>query len=152
MEVMSDSRKKYRRAGVFFVCIIAISLFFVFKDSKKDKILRLVNNNLNFLNQCVENKDYDKIYKIKEVKRIRRYYVSDDEIYIDFYCYGFGIVPSSVYYGFYYVSDDEPMGFQGVSVKLEPYGDGWKWKEVNGDNAYYTEKIKDHWYYYEASF
>lgn len=117
----SNNNKKYR---VFFVCIIAISLFFVFKGSKKDKIVRLVNNNINFLNQCVENKDYDKICKIREVKRIRRYYVSDDE----------------------------PMGFQGVSVKLEPYGDGWKWKEVNGDNAYYTEKIKDHWYYYEASF
>lgn len=137
---------------IIFICIFAISLFFIFNHSNKDKILRLVNNNLDFLNECVENKTYDKIYEIKKIKSITPYYLSANELYIDFYCYGLGLVPSSTYYGFYYVSNDEPLGFLATPVKLESDGDGWKWRESNGQNWYYTEKISDHWYYYEAGF
>jgi hypothetical protein len=143
--------KRYKRIGIVFICIIAISLFFI-NNSSKNKIVRLVNNNRDFLNECIENKDYDKIYKIKGIKNIQTYSLSNNALYIDFYCFGVGLVPSSTYYGFYYVSDDKPLGFQASSVKLEPGGDGWKWREANGDNCYYTEKILDHWYYYKAGF
>lgn len=112
----------------------------------------MVNINQKFLNQCVENKAYDKIYKIRGIKRIQKYPLDNDGLYIDFYCYGFGLVPSSIYYGFYYVSNDKPSGFQATNVKLEPDGKGWKWKETNGDNWYYTEKISDNWYFYKAGF
>jgi len=104
------------------------------------------------LNECIENKTYDKIYKIRGIKQITPYSLSENKLYMDFFCNGFGIVPSSIYYGFYYVSNDEPTGFQAVPVKFEPDGDGWKWRELNGDNWNYTEKIADHWYYYEAGF
>lgn len=149
----NKNRKKYKWIGIILICIIVISLFFIFKNSNEDKIVKLVNNNIDFLNKCVENEAYNKIYELKEINKITPYYLSDNELYIDFYCYGFGIVPSSIYYGFYYVSDDKPLGFQAVSVKLESDGEGgWKWRESNSDNRYYTKKIADHWYYYEAGF
>jgi len=115
-------------------------------------IVIMVNNNRDFLNECVQKKDYDKTNEIRRIKKITPYYLSGNELYIDLYCYGSGLVPSSTYYGFYYTSNDEPVGFQAAPVKLEVDGDGWKWIESNGDNRYYTEKIADHWYYYEAGF
>lgn len=150
---MSNVRsKRYKRVRLFLIFIITILLFFTFKISNEYKIVKLVNNNLDFLNECIEHKTYDKIYEIKSVKSIKPYSLGGNELYIDFYCYGFGIVPSSIYYGFYYVSDDKPLGFQATHVKLESDGDGWKWKEPDGDNWYYTKRIADHWYYYEAGF
>lgn len=146
--------QKNKRPRVVIICIIAITilLIFIIKDTKKDKIIRLVNKNQEFLNECIENKTYDKIYKINAIKSIAPYSIMDNELYIDFYCYGFGIAPSSTYYGFYYSSNDEPIGFQAAQIELEPDGKGWVWQQPNGDNRYYTEKISDNWYYYEAGF
>lgn len=144
--------KRYKKARLFFVFIITISVIFTLKSTNEDKIFKLVNNNLSFLNECIENKTYDKIYQIKTIKEITPYSLGGKGLYIDFYCYGLGIVPSSIYYGFYYVSNDKPLGFQAVTVNLESDGDGWKWKEPNGDNWYYTKRIADNWYYYEAGF
>lgn len=135
-----------------FICIIAISLILIFSTSHKDRITKLVNKNQAFLNECIENKDYDKIYDMKGIKSITPYSLSDDELYIDFYCYGFGIVSSSIYYGFYYSSNDEPVAYQATQMQLEPDGDGWKWQQLNGDNHYYTEKIANNWYYYKVGF
>lgn len=149
---IKSNTKKHKEIIIILICIVAISLFFIFKISKEDKIVKLVDDNQEFLNKCVENNMYNKIYEIEEVKDITPYYLKDGEIYIDFYCYGFGIVPSSIYYGFYYVSKDQPLGFQAAPIKLEADGKGWKWEEDNGDNWYYTMKIVDHWYYYKAAF
>lgn len=136
--------------------VISLSVIFVIYILSKiftyeNRIESLVTKNISFLNQCIEYKVYDKIYKIKAVKQITPY-ASNNELVIDFYCYGFGIVPSSIYYGFYYTSKDEPKGFQNVDVKFIPYKNGWKWEEERGDNWQYTRKIADHWYYYEAGF
>jgi len=144
--------KKYKMVKIGLICIVAISMFFIFNNSNKDKIVKLVNNNREFMNECVEDKDYEKIHEIRGIKKITPYYLSGNELYIDLYCYGSGLVPSSTYHGFYYSSNDEPIGFQAAPVKLESDGYGWKWIESNGDNRYYTEKIADHWYYYEAAF
>jgi hypothetical protein len=116
--------EKNKRARIVFICAAAIALFFAFNNSNKDKIVRLVNNHLELLNKYVENKAYDKIYEIKGIKRITPYFLSDNEVYIDYYCYGFGLAPGSTYYGFYYVSNDKPSGFQGTSIKLELDGNG----------------------------
>ena len=79
------------------------------------------------MNECVENKAYDKIYEINKIKSITPYYLSANELYIDFYCYGLGLVPSSTYYGFYYVSNDEPLGFQSTPPEI---GIRWRWVEM----------------------
>ena len=65
---------------------------------------------------------------------------------------GFGLVPSSSYWGFYYSPGDEPMGFDGAEVEFTESGKGWLWQEEKGDNRNYTEKITDNWYYFKAEF
>jgi hypothetical protein len=149
---MNNNRKGQKGFRIVLICILVTSLFFILNNSNQDKIIRLVKNNIEFLNESINKVDYDQIYKIKGVKMITPYDLEDNVLYIDFYCYGFGIVPSSTYSGFYYVSTDKPIGFQGVPIKLESDGYGWKWREPDGDNWYYTEKVEDHWYYYKAGF
>lgn len=69
---------------------------------------------------------------------------------VEFWCWSWGLVPSSTYKGFYYSENDEPIPFQGVAQKLVMDGDGWVWQEPGSDNHGYTEKIMDDWYYFEA--
>lgn len=57
-----------------------------------------------------------------------------------------------IYVGCYYSPDDVPMAFQNVSIPLVSDGEGvWTW-QGRGDNQGMTRKIRDHWYYFEASF
>ncbi len=151
-----ENPKKYKWVKIFFIVIIAILILFAYRNlnwyKNKHEIKNLVSNNMDFLNECIENENYDKIYEIKEIENIRKWPLDDNEIYIDFYHHGYGMASNSTYIGFYYVSEDKPTGFQGYSYKLKPKGKGLEWKEPNGDNWYYTEKLADHWYYYEAGF
>lgn len=138
------------------ILIILISSLRAYRNydiykNKKD-IIKLVQNNLEFLNEYVQNKNYHKIYDLEEVKDIRKWPLDKDEVFIDFLHNGYGIASNTTYIGFYYVSQDKPTGYQGYPDKLIQKGKGWEWKEINGDNWYYTEKIVDHWYYYEAGF
>ena len=69
-----------------------------------------------------------------------------------FYMGGFGLVPSSVYYGFYYSPEDIPVGTgEGQLVKAEGDNAGWSWQGY-GDNGGEIRKIKPHWYYYKCWF
>ncbi len=149
--MMDKIKKSYKWIAIALTLILVIYIVFgVF--SYENRINRLVTFNLSFLNQCIKNNAYNEIYRFKAVKSITPYDSKSNELFIDFYCYGLGLVPSSIYYGFYYTSKNEPKGFQNVYVKFEPDGDGWRWKEPSGDNWQYTKKITDHWYYYEAGF
>ena len=63
-----------------------------------------------------------------------------------------GLVSASSYYGCYYSWDDVPLAFQNGNEKLVQHGHAyWKW-QGKGDNRGATQKILDHWYYFEASF
>ena len=81
--------------------------------------------------------------------------VYESEAYIEFYCGGSGIAPSGTYVGFYYTPDGK-MAVIGESPsfvqKLIPCGDGFEWREMNGDNRYYTEQIGGNFWYYEETF
>ena len=79
-------------------------------------------------------------------------YLKGEHRMIEFMLGGRGLVPSSTYYGCYYSPDDVPLAFQDMDVKLTQDGhDYWVWTE-QGDNHGATAKIRDKWYYYEASF
>lgn len=145
-----------KRAGCLLtiVLLILVSLITIswIRHKNETKIRNLVNNNVKFLNESILLKSYDRIYEIKEIKKITKYSLGEDKVYIDFFYNGVGIVPSGIYYGFYYTSDDKPRGFQNGSEKLEKNKDGWEWRQPNGDNYYITKRITYNWYYYEAGF
>lgn len=148
--------KKGHLKRILIVVLLIIAVIFlnsrIRSYSRKNKIFKMVTDNIELLNESVSSGEYDEAYKIKGIEDISTYRTSTGRLYIDYYCYGFGIVPSSIYYGFCYVAEDKPIGFQGTDVKLTKSGSGWAWQEPSGDNYCYTEKITDHWYYYEAGF
>lgn len=85
------------------------------------------------------------------------YEISRHEEGISFYCGGTGFGSATSYYGFYYSFDGTPKDYWcgtefGSPGLLKPDGEGFSIKNSNDDNYYYTEKITDNFYYYEAHF
>lgn len=57
-------------------------------------------------------------------------------------------------YGIYYTSEDFPMYFGDPSIELTPSGNGFSYEKKASYGAkftYYTEKIEEHFYYYEIA-
>ncbi|MCD7733467.1 MAG: hypothetical protein LUH56_08535 [Oscillospiraceae bacterium] len=72
---------------------------------------------------------------------------------IEYTLSGFGIAPSSTYYGCYYSPDDLPMAYAQMNYHLVKQSEGyWTWEEKDGDNHGSVAKIRDGWYYYSVSF
>lgn len=78
-------------------------------------------------------------------------YWSDAKM-IEFTLTAKGLVTSSSYYGCYYSFEDVPLASANAHAELVPAGENvWQW-QGEGDNHGLTEKIRDHWYYFEAHF
>ena len=81
--------------------------------------------------------------------------IDADHGVVDFYCGGAGFGSSTSYVGFYYTAENDMTALwcaPSSADSLTPSGNGFEWKEPNGDNRYYTEHICGGFYYYEASF
>lgn len=115
----------------------------------KDQIFSLVQEHHDFLLQCITDNDPDRAKEVTGIKSIR----SEKDEYVEFYCGGSGLVPSSSYYGFYYSPDGLPLAVDVTQTEdLTPAGGGFGWEEPEGDNWYYTEQIMENWYYYESHY
>ena len=78
---------------------------------------------------------------------VRSVYDYNEDI-LDFFCGGSGIVTSSVYTGFYFSKEDIPYTFEFDDAKLTEIEEGvFEWD--GGGRKIHTEKIMDHWWYYE---
>ena len=88
-----------------------------------------------------------------DVPGVRDVHVRKGEhVVVDFFVTGYGLAPSSGYYGFYYSPEDIPVMNMDGMAKLTEYESGtWTWQGV-GDNDGVIKKIMDCWYYYEATF
>ena len=69
-----------------------------------------------------------------------------------FYMGGFGLAPSSAYWGVICTAEDAPIGWGGLDVEYMWDGEGWYWQEENSDNHSYVTKLDDHWYLYQMWF
>ena len=144
---------------VLLILIIALIAFMIWFDSmisdnlSKKEIFELVNENYTVIIEDIEENDFTDTGKIKGIKEV----YSDTDI-IDVYCGGKGMGSATSYYGFYYSADDLPKdawcgsNFGRTPDELIPDGKGFAIKNSNDDNYYYTEKIRENFYYYEAHF
>ena len=145
---------KLMKLKSLFTCILVLFIvsgcnFNKYNDYKT--ISKYVNENYNDLYKIAkESINGNKIEYKKEIKRISVY--KEDNTIVEFSMGGSGMVPSSTYIGFYYSKNDIPAAFQNEKFDLkEIEKNKWEWKE-DGDNHGITIKIRDNWYYYEASF
>ena len=71
---------------------------------------------------------------------------------VQFYTGGWGLVPSSTYWGFYYSESGQPAAYQNVDMELVPVSENeWTWTDGT-DNGGVTRRIDGHWFSYKAWF
>ena len=105
-----------------------------------------VNKNESELKKVAES--YLKGENISYPNKIKSVYVYKSENNIVEFSIGSKV---KQYCGFYYSENDVPVAFQNAPVELQQLEtDKWEWK-AEGDNKGKTIKIKDNWYYYEAT-
>ena len=147
-------RKCDEKNIILSVVVLVITIFLVknifFNKSIKEQIFDTVNDNTQTILTDIEEHDFTDSMNIGKIED-----VTVLEQGVDFYCGGKGIAPSSQDYGFYYTEDDLPKAIWcGVkycddSLLVE---DGNGYSTDYQHNYYYTEKIRDNFYYYEAHF
>lgn len=117
-----------------------------------NEISEYVNENILDLEQIVLDKINNNEFKnLNEIKSVN-VYENDDNVIVQFETGGKGLVPSSTYYGFYYSKINIPVSFDNSNFELEQINDDkWKWQDV-GDNYGITIRIRENWFYFEASF
>ena len=71
---------------------------------------------------------------------------------VEFYTGGYGLVPSTVYKGFYYSAADAHTPFQATEQPMEVTGDTARWQQPESDNWGTSRRIAPHWFWYEAHF
>ncbi len=78
-------------------------------------------------------------------------YYKDSIGMVEFTTSYWGIAPSGVKKGFYYSPENIPLGYNygGEVLSFLPYEAGWLWEEEDGNNTMYTERIVDHWFWFE---
>lgn len=117
--------------------------------AEKDDIISFVTEQEQQLLQAIERGDFSGFENNGIVKS-----VSVRESAVEFYCGGVGMGSNTTYVGFFYSPADDMLAFYPSAGKEDvfPVGEGFLWKEEAGDNQFYTEKIADHFYYYEQSY
>lgn len=146
-------KKLVAAAGILLAFVLLLSLagsYGRYQDQKNTK--ELVLDHLDFLNDSIESEDYERILELEGVQELRYWKNDGESLIIEYFCKGAGIAPGGRYAGFYYTSEDQPVGYEGTASNFTKEKNGWRWEEKNGDNYEYTERIAAHWYYYEAGF
>lgn len=118
--------------------------------AEKEDIFSFVTEHEEELLQAIKQNDFS---DFKNNGIIHGVYASGTAV--EFSCGGAGMGSNTTYVGFFYSpSDDMTAVWCAPSSKdlLMPSGDGFVWEEDVGDNRFYTEKICDCFYYYEASY
>lgn len=142
---------KKKRCLIF---LVVISFYIVSKVlfNPYAKISRYVNHNEGNLRAlCEFYLEQNHVNKADTEIDVMGIYGGEYKI-VQFFYSEKGIVPASIYYGFYYSPDDIPVPYCNGNEELEMVSeDEWTWKDV-GDNGGKIRKIQDNWYYYEAWF
>ena len=116
------------------------------------KIAKYVNQNEgNLRASCEGYLEQEYVNNVDTEIKVEGIYGGEHTI-VQFFYSGKGIVPASVYYGFYYSPDDVPVPYCNGNEELKQVSeDEWTWEGI-GDNGGRIRKIRDNWYYYEAWF
>ena len=103
-------------------------------------------NDSSYTNPEINNEAINKIFDLG----VESIYIKNNNAEFD--CGGAG---REYYTGIIYSDSGEPNSFDldntinNFDISLTKAGDGFEWKEENGDNYYYCESICGKWYYYQ---
>jgi len=141
---------------LIFVLIVILIYFmfrmhFIYSEHKiKNEIIESVSGNIDeFTNYSV------KIINEKiSSGEFKGFQVQNDPDYPDilnYYYKGKGIGSASIYYGVYYIPDDNVELFFNGQLKKKD-SDSWFYQENNSDNTMYLERIIKSFYFYKNTY
>ena len=139
--------------AVILVILVLCFVDLISNNLSQEEIYDLVNENHALILDDIKENDFSDTLKLEGVQKV----FSDTEV-IDVYCGGVGAGSGTGYYGFYYSPDNLPKdvycgeSFGRTLDEMIPEEKGFAIKNSLGYNYYYTEKIRDNFYYYEAHF
>jgi len=133
----------------YFVLILGIRFVLTSDPLSKDEIFDIVNNKYDIIISDIQKDEFTKSERIKGVVE-----VEDCNGVVRFVCRGTGTAVSGVDCGFYYTADDLPkVSFLRYVLFSEedllPEGKGFCFNKFD---YFYTEKIRDNFYYYESHY
>lgn len=147
--------KKLYSIALLAVCLLsACSSNLTSKESiltSKESIMNLYTKNEELFTDAASNGSFSDLEKIKGVQEV---YIYEECEYVDIQCGGSGLGPSTHYYGIFYSATDDicAIDVAGPRDELVEDGNGYRYKQSDGDNEYYVEPLGNHYFYYEAHF
>ena len=149
--------KKWKKRLIIIGILILAWVFLKVWFNPENRIKHFVNANEKNLQEIAltylsgeklpssSERDY---YKGVEVWGVQ----SGEHPVVKFFYSGKGIVPSGVYYGFYYSPDNVPAAILDVGRMLKPSGKEECMWSGDGDNGGLTIRIMENWFYFESWF
>ncbi len=133
---------------ICLMLILRLKVLFQDNSLSKEEIFDVVNSKYEIIMSDMQKGNFKETEKIKGIVR-----VEDNDGVIDFVCEGKGNVVSGAYYGFYYTEDDLPkVSFLHVLFTEEDLVTKYNGYCFDKYDYYYTEKIRDKFYYYELHY
>ncbi|WP_296128464.1 hypothetical protein [uncultured Anaerococcus sp.] len=144
-------RKIFMAIGLIFIMFFTARAYFIYQDLKIEKEIResLKDDKaeiVSFINDADSSLDQKFKYKSFDLRKFDKF---PDLAKFVYKSKGFG--SASIYYGFYYIKDDD-LTLLGLN-KLEPKSDGeYFYKEKDSDNEIRLKKIEDEIYYFKETY
>jgi len=151
---MKETAWVHKVVAFVFILILIYAFFrlsFIYSEDKiKNEIIESVNVNLDDFNS------YSMKVMNEEISsgEFEGFKVQKDHDYpdiINYFYKGKGIGSGTIYYGLYFVPDDDvDSSFNGLLEKKD--SDTWFYQEKNSDNTMYLERINKSYYYYKTTY
>lgn len=146
-------RAGWRKVVVLAALLAMLSLMLAgcapSSEARREQVRRIVTDNYDALAADVGAWNFTRSRQIEGIESV---YAEPDGMHVEYACDGAGFGPSTAYWGFYYSGDDDMTWIWCAGKPLASDGAGYRYRQPDGDNTYYTEWIAGHFYYYEAAY
>lgn len=137
---------------LYFIVLIIVCFLSACSSglTSKKSIENLYQENETLFVNAASDKKFSELEKISGIQSV---FVYDE--YTDIQCGGSGFGSSTHYYGIFFSETDDFCAVDvaaGSPDELVKDGNGYRYKQSDGDNEYYVEPLGNHYFYYEAHF
>ena len=150
MKIKNNILKWFLLILLIALCIVLIfKTIFIIKENKtKKNIFNFVKTNIEYLNDFVDENEDKKINTTFKGLKVQKN--PDFPTILEFFYSGYGVEPSGVSYGIYYIpKSDIEKYFFGTLKKISDKS--WGYKEKNSDNSIFIECIQGDFYYFKTT-
>lgn len=147
-------RKLIKLSLIFiYIFILSISSGCTINNNKeiKEEIINFIETNVELLEKYIENEEYNKISTEFDLIELSHEKFEGDIELINYKYSNDMVLKSGLDFGIYYQNNNAPSSLPFKSdLELISDMDGWSVK-YDGD-WYYTERIRENWFYYKISY